>query len=104
MHPRGTRDATIHDARRYSIPLDAGELRQLAAEWPVLTCGNGIRQGEEGCDDGNVASGDGCDQGCRIESGFVCRSGNLEAESSDYCMEGAYNIFTSLKLIFFHNS
>lgn len=27
---------------------------------------------EERCDDGNLMNGDGCDQNCRVEDGFVC--------------------------------
>jgi len=39
------------------------------------TCGNGIAEGEPGagafeeCDDGNLLSGDGCDDRCRLEAG-----------------------------------
>ncbi|MEE2786063.1 MAG: DUF4215 domain-containing protein, partial [Myxococcota bacterium] len=32
-------------------------------------CGNGIREGREGCDDGNVVSGDGCAENCSRELG-----------------------------------
>ncbi len=31
------------------------------------SCGNGIRQASEECDDGNNINGDGCSQGCRLE-------------------------------------
>ncbi len=36
------------------------------------TCGNGVREGSEGCDDGNVAGGDGCSPSCAVEPGFQC--------------------------------
>jgi len=35
-------------------------------------CGDGIRGGIETCDDGNVASGDGCSASCYREAGWVC--------------------------------
>ena len=33
----------------------------------IPECGNGIQQGAEGCDDGNVMSGDGCSDTCVVE-------------------------------------
>ena len=36
---------------------------------PLPICGNSIRETGEGCDDGNVISGDGCDSSCKIENG-----------------------------------
>ncbi|MBN1770257.1 MAG: hypothetical protein JXB32_03255 [Deltaproteobacteria bacterium] len=38
-------------------------------------CGDGVRQAEEGCDDGNRTSGDGCSGDCRVES---CGSGSVD--------------------------
>ncbi len=35
-------------------------------------CGNGILEGNEECDDGNLVDGDGCDHLCRIEEGWQC--------------------------------
>ena len=35
------------------------------------TCGNGIRESGEECDDGNVVSGDGCDGNCDAEFSFT---------------------------------
>ena len=37
-----------------------------------LTCGNGFLDVSEQCDDGNSDTGDGCDAGCQLESGFLC--------------------------------
>ena len=34
----------------------------------VAVCGNGVLEFGEGCDDGNTANGDGCNEVCRIES------------------------------------
>lgn len=41
---------------------------------PALSslCGNGVRQGEEECDDGNLVDGDGCSKLCRVEGGYAC--------------------------------
>jgi cysteine-rich repeat protein len=38
----------------------------------AVACGNGIIQGSEQCDDGNLEPGDGCDANCRIEPGCDC--------------------------------
>ena len=34
---------------------------------PTGTCGNGVVEGAETCDDGNNISGDGCDASCQSE-------------------------------------
>jgi len=34
---------------------------------PTETCGNGIVEKEEECDDGGIIDGDGCDSGCNLE-------------------------------------
>lgn len=36
------------------------------------TCGNGIYEGPEACDDGNTAADDGCSPGCNIEFPYQC--------------------------------
>jgi cysteine-rich repeat protein len=36
------------------------------------TCGNGVIENGEGCDDGNEVAGDGCDADCQIETCRVC--------------------------------
>jgi cysteine-rich repeat protein len=35
-------------------------------------CGNGVVEPGEACDDGNTASGDGCDSICDVETGYYC--------------------------------
>jgi len=35
-------------------------------------CGNGVLDPGEGCDDGNIYSGDGCSNACVIENGYWC--------------------------------
>lgn len=39
-------------------------------------CGNGIKEGTEGCDDGGIVPGDGCSATCQIESGWICNNAN----------------------------
>ena len=41
----------------------------------VLQCGDGVKVAPEECDDGNEAPGDGCDEQCKVESGWSCSSG-----------------------------
>ncbi|APR88461.1 Multiple EGF-like-domain protein 3 precursor [Minicystis rosea] len=38
----------------------------------VSICGDGVVQGTEACDDGNVTGGDGCTATCFVEPGFSC--------------------------------
>jgi cysteine-rich repeat protein len=40
----------------------------------IRNCGNGFFEQERGeaCDDGNVASGDGCSSFCQVEPGWIC--------------------------------
>lgn len=38
------------------------------------TCGNGVVDPGEACDDGNASGGDGCSESCSIETGYVCRT------------------------------
>lgn len=38
--------------------------------WPV--CGDGLVDGDEQCDDGNRASGDGCSDSCTVEECYSC--------------------------------
>ncbi len=36
------------------------------------TCGDGLVRSLEACDDANTVAGDGCDSGCKVESGWSC--------------------------------
>ncbi|CAD8146759.1 unnamed protein product [Paramecium octaurelia] len=40
----------------------------------VPICGDAIKVEQEECDDGNLIIGDGCDEMCKIESGYQCGS------------------------------
>lgn len=35
-------------------------------------CGDDIVASNEGCDDGNTVSGDGCSSACKVELGYNC--------------------------------
>ena len=45
-------------------------------------CGDGVREGDEECDDGNLLPGDGCDPSCRLE----CGNGRLDP--NEECDDG----------------
>ena len=55
---------------------------------PALSCGNGVREGIEACDDGGNAPGDGCNPDCLLENGVACStSGQCGSEfCSDVCL------------------
>ena len=66
----------------------------------ISNCGNGILDGAEVCDDGNLVSGDGCDTSCAPEDAYTCsgagpcthRCGNGALDSnggySEICDDG----------------
>ena len=54
--------------------------------YTLASCGNGIREGEEQCDDGNKNSADGC-SGCLVDFGFAC----TKVAGGDVCSNGCRN-------------
>jgi cysteine-rich repeat protein len=46
--------------------------KTIADACEAVACGNGKREGAEGCDDGNNVDGDGCSSTCKIENGLAC--------------------------------
>jgi cysteine-rich repeat protein len=74
--------------------MDAGE-EPCTADCTLVTCGNGVREGREPCDDGNRDQGDACTNRCLVA---VCGDGLLRrgveacddgnADSTDACVEG----------------
>ena len=74
----GTECLTCEEADPKLITLK-GEGKVYCSE----KCGDGYNVGIRGCDDGNQAAGDGCDQECRVEEGFLCAGGSLT--SPDRC-------------------
>jgi fibro-slime domain-containing protein len=49
------------------------------------TCGNGVPEGTEECDDGNTTPGDGCTSECKQESDWVCPTPNSPCISTVVC-------------------
>ncbi|NCG20279.1 MAG: DUF4215 domain-containing protein, partial [Rhodobacterales bacterium] len=66
---------------------DGVTARTISAEFffAITTCGNGIPELGEDCDDGNLANNDGCDEFCTFEP-VVCGNGYLEGGES--CDDG----------------
>src|SRR3989338_3820952 len=61
----------------------------------VITCGDGRREGQEHCDDGNATGGDGCGNACTVEQGFQCANPNGIAQPSQcarICSNGQLNV------------
>lgn len=50
-----------------------------------INCGNAIVEGAEQCDDGNVASGDGCNSACQNESGWRCLQATVGSTQPSIC-------------------
>ncbi len=64
-----------------ALMIELSSQANLCAASFVAPCGNGILQGAEQCDDGNLQDGDGCDSTCQIA---VCGNGLVEgAETCD---------------------
>jgi len=55
---------------------------------PGPTCGDGIVQAPEQCDDGNVLDGDGCSSTCTIEGPIVAVCGDGFADRPEQCDDG----------------
>lgn len=52
-----------------------------------VICGDGVRGGDEQCDDGNTAAGDGCSAKCVQEPSWLCLGGE-DLVSTDVCEPG----------------
>ena len=52
------------------------------------SCGDGVLDGGEECDDGNLASCDGCSATCVVEAGLVCGDGIAEPTCGQLCDDG----------------
>jgi fibro-slime domain-containing protein len=55
---------------------------------PQNLCGNAKLDENEGCDDANWISGDGCDGTCKVENGYVCTTAGQACTSTLYCGDG----------------
>ncbi|MFK8016791.1 MAG: myxococcus cysteine-rich repeat containing protein [Gammaproteobacteria bacterium] len=60
------------DTQFFSYRAIAVLLLALSCAAAHAQCGNGLPDRGEACDDGNTATGDGCSDACRIETGFTC--------------------------------
>uniref|UniRef100_H3C6N9 Pappalysin 2 n=1 Tax=Tetraodon nigroviridis TaxID=99883 RepID=H3C6N9_TETNG len=74
---------------QYVIQVEADGLLNRFSPPLVYThgqpyCGDGLVQGPEDCDDGNLLDGDGCSKKCLMETGFNCKG----APSQCYVFEG----------------
>jgi cysteine-rich repeat protein len=70
-----------------SQATDAWTDRDCESSQPGLietTCGDGVFDSGEECDDGNKAEGDGCSSGCLVEDGFSCK---FEPSTCDMCAD-----------------
>ncbi|GMU00983.1 hypothetical protein KH5H1_51030 [Corallococcus caeni] len=67
----GTTDAGTTDAG--TGPVDAGS---------PSSCGDGVKEGDEGCDDGDTKSGDGCSASCQVEQGWNCGATGLRCHAA----------------------
>jgi len=57
---------------------------------PTASCADGVLDDDEACDDGNMASGDGCGDNCRyVEPGFVCPEAGQPCRPYAKCGDGA---------------
>ena len=54
----------------------------------IVTCGDGVVEAGENCDDGNTASCDGCSATCETESGLTCGDGILNQACGEQCDDG----------------
>jgi len=76
--------------------LDGGESESVVPSLPwqfirialLDTCGDGVLDGGEECDDGNGVSCDGCSSACTSEAGVVCGDGVVNPACGEQCDDG----------------
>ena len=68
---------------------EAGAYDVTIVAFAMSTCGNGIVDLGEECDDNDVMAGDGCDARCDVEPGYVCTE--ADANSPSVCVESCGN-------------
>jgi cysteine-rich repeat protein len=63
---------TVKDVTNHGHDLIATQPpRWEVVRW-LSTCGNGVVEGQEECDDGDARDGNGCSSSCKVEPGFHC--------------------------------
>lgn len=92
-HTCGRGERCVNRSGTFDCLCAPGLVRLEAGGECVAACGNGERTPGEACDDGNVASGDGCSDECVIEMGWSCFEPMLGAVSEcEYtCGDGLVN-------------
>lgn len=70
--------ANVTGAAAQNAPVAAQPTQQ-----PTQTCGNGAKEGNEQCDDGNTVNTDGCVNGCRLP-----RCGDSFVQPGEECDDG----------------
>jgi cysteine-rich repeat protein len=73
---RGTWQLSVTDDTSSDTGLLSGWSLALCVDPAGTSCGNGVVNGGEGCDDGNNTVGDGCGSTCAVEAGFSCAAGS----------------------------
>lgn len=73
--------------------IGCGDGDPAPGDSPIPSCGDGIKQEAEQCDDGNTRSEDGCSSDCQFESTTdpIPSCGNGIVEGSEECDEGTGN-------------
>ncbi|MFT5582550.1 MAG: cysteine-rich repeat protein, partial [Cognaticolwellia sp.] len=69
--------------RRLTLLAGTTSLLFLPSIASASTCGDGVLDGTETCDDGNTSAGDGCDTSCALEVGYECSEGTSFALDYD---------------------
>lgn len=77
---------TGFEPKRRSLGLNIPSLIDIG--WAAKSCGNGRLDVYEECDDGNIVSGDGCEQNCLLPG--ICGDGIVQ-EQTEQCDNGAQN-------------
>jgi fibro-slime domain-containing protein len=73
----------------FSVKFDAGPAGDAGVDRPGGgTCGDGIIERSEQCDDGNTTSGDGCSRICQIEANWNCPTEGQPCEYLGVCGNG----------------
>lgn len=67
-----TASAPCSDCPTNTFSPAGGSALASSTSCTTITCGDGIRQGLEECDDLNTASSDGCSSTCTVEVGYFC--------------------------------
>ena len=87
-------DAAIGPEVKNDVPRELAEAPVIkldaisAPDLPSASCGNGILEGTEECDDGNTTPGEGCTAECKLESEWACPTPGSPCVSTVVCGDG----------------